>query len=410
MKTQFLKTYFPVFAFLIIMTGCKNNPDIIPEASDLKLRAGLEKRVAQDNEFAFDLLRKTIADVKDTNVFMSPLSVSMALGMTMNGAVGTIRTEMENALKLSGISVEDINEYYKAMQTQLPVMDPLTKLSLANSIWYRTGFAVKKTFIETNKNYFDAEIRELDFAQSWAKDTINNWVARKTNDLIKDILDYIPKDAVMYLVNAVYFKGTWKIQFDKKETRESYFTNEAGKQLKVNMMQLKDTFAYAKDEYAQYLDLPYGNGAFSMTIILPDYDKTTADVLNSMSGERWNNIIEGLIKQEAAVFLPRFTTKNKFLLNKPLINMGMPKAFTAGAEFYNIADDDLMISRVLHDTYIEVTEEGTEAAAATVVEMIKTSIPEFPTVSVNRPFVFVIREKSTGVILFAGKIGELTKY
>ena len=410
MKTHFQKIYFPVFAFLIIMAGCKNNPDIIPEASDLKLRAGLEKRVAQDNEFAFDLLRKTIADVKDTNVFMSSLSVSMALGMTMNGAVGTTRTEMENALKLSGLSTEDINEYYKAMQTQLPEIDPLTKLSLANSIWYRTGFAVKKTFLETNKNYFDAEIRELDFAQSWAKDTINNWVARKTNDLIKDILDYIPKDAVMYLVNAVYFKGTWKIQFDKKETRESNFTNEAGKQLKVNMMQLKDTFAYAKDEYAQYLDLPYGNGAFSMTIILPDYHKTTADVLNSMSGERWNNIIEGLIKQEAAVFLPRFTTKNKFLLNKPLINMGMPKAFTPGAEFNNIADDDLMISRVLHDTYIEVTEEGTEAAAATVVEMIKSSIPEFPIVNVNRPFVFVIREKSTGVILFAGKIGELTKY
>lgn len=408
MKTHFQKTYFLVL--VILMVGCTNNPDIIPEASDLKLRAGLEKRVVQDNEFAFDLLRKTIADVKDTNVFMSPLSVSMALGMTMNGAVGTTRTEMENALKLSGLSVEDINEYYKAMQTQLPVIDPLTKLSLANSIWYRSGFAVKKTFLETNKNYFDAEVRELDFAQSWAKDTINNWVARKTNDLIKDILDIIPKDAVMYLVNAVYFKGTWKIQFDPKETRESYFTNEAGKQLKVNMMQLKDTFAYAKDEYAQYIDLPYGNGAFSMTIILPDYDKSTAEVLSSMSGERWNNIVTGLVKQEAAVFLPRFTTKNKFLLNNPLINMGMPKAFTAGAEFNNIADDDLMISRVLHDTYIEVTEEGTEAAAATVVEMNKTSIPEFPTVNVNRPFVFVIREKSTGVILFAGKIGELTKF
>lgn len=405
-----MKTKIIVFGlFVATLLSCKQDNDIKP-AESLKLRAGLEKRIAQDNEFAFDLLRKTIAEVSDTNVFMSPLSVSMALGMTLNGAVGTTRTEMENALKLSGLSVEDINEYYKAMQTQLPGIDPLTKLSLANSIWYRKDYQVKKAFLETNKTYFDAEVRELDFAQSWAKDTINNWCARKTNNLIKDILDYIPKDAVMYLVNAVYFKGTWKIQFDKKQTRESYFTNEAGKQLKVNMMQLKDTFAYTKDDYAQYLDLPYGNGAFSMTIILPNYDKTTADVLASMSGERWNNIVGSLVKKEVAVFFPRFSTKNKFLLNKPLINMGMPKAFTSSAEFKNIADDDLMISRVLHDTYVEVTEEGTEAAAATVVEMIKTSLPEYPTVNVNKPFVFVIREKSTGVILFAGKMGEITKY
>ncbi len=407
-----MKITFSIFLIisLALFWSCKTDSDIIPEAGKLQLKAGLEKRIVQDNEFAFDLLRKTIAEVSDTNVFMSPLSVSIALGMTLNGAVGDTRTEMETALKLTGLSVDEINEYYKVMQTDLPGIDPLTKLSLANSIWYLQGYEVKKAFLDTNKEYFDAEIRELDFSQTWAKDTINNWCARKTNDLIKDILDFIPKEAVMYLVNAVYFKGTWKIQFDPNETKEMYFTDEYNNQIKVNMMQVKDTFAYLTTENAQYVDLPYGNGAYSMTIILPENGKTTSEVLSNLNGENWNAVISGLTKTELALYLPRFTTKNKFLLNEPLKNMGMVKAFTAGAELTNIADDNLMISRVLHDTYIEVTEEGTEAAAATVVEIIKSSVPDYPIVEINKPFLFVIREKSTGVILFIGKIGHLEKY
>jgi len=407
-----MKITFSIFLIisLALFWSCKTDSDIIPEAGKLQLKAGLEKRIVQDNEFAFDLLRKTIAEVSDTNVFMSPLSVSIALGMTLNGAVGDTRTEMETALKLTGLSVDEINEYYKVMQTDLPGIDPLTKLSLANSIWYLQGYEVKKAFLDTNKEYFDAEIRELDFSQTWAKDTINNWCARKTNDLIKDILDFIPKEAVMYLVNAVYFKGTWKVQFDPDETKEMYFTDEFNKLAKVNMMQVKDTFAYLANENAQYVDLPYGNGAYSMTIILPENGKTTSEVLSNLNGENWNAVISGLTKTELALYLPRFTTKNKFLLNEPLKNMGMVKAFTAGAELTNIADDNLMISRVLHDTYIEVTEEGTEAAAATVVEIIKSSVPDYPIVEINKPFLFVIREKSTGVILFIGKIGHLEKY
>ena len=382
----------------------------IPDANPLQLRVGLQKRVAQDNEFAFDLLRKTITDVPDTNVFMSPLSVSIALGMTLNGANGDTRSEIESTLKMSGLSVEDINDYYKVMQTDLPAIDPKTKLSLANSIWYKEGYEVKKTFLDINRNYFNAEVRELDFNQKWALDTINNWCARKTNNLIKEVLDYIPSNAVMYLINAVYFKGIWKTQFDKKYTIESNFTNEDSKIVKVNMMHLKDTFAYGEDDNAQYLDLPYGNNAFSMTVLLPKNGKSTKDVLDSMTGEKWTTIISDMTQQEVEVYLPRFTNKNKFLLNKPLQNMGMVKAFGQGADFTNIANDDLMISRVLHDTYIDVNEEGTEAAAVTVVEFVKTSFPMNPVVRVNKPFVFVIREKSSGVILFIGKMGNLVKY
>ncbi len=405
MKTQLL-----FLALVFLFASCKNEIEPIPDANPLQLRVGLQKRVAQDNEFAFDLLRKTIAEVTDTNAFMSPLSVSIALGMTMNGANGDTRSEMESTLKMSGLSIEDINDYYKVMQTDLPVIDPKTKLSLANSIWYKEGYEVKKSFLDMNRNYFNAEVRELDFAQEWAKDTINNWCARKTNDLVKEVLDYIPSDVVMYLINAVHFKGIWKIQFDKKNTVESNFTNEDGKTVKVNMMQLKDTFAYRDDDFAQYLDLPYGNNAFSMTVLLPKSGKSTHDVLNNMNGEKWKTIISDMTQQEVDVYLPRFTNKNKFLLNKPLQNMGMVKAFGPGADFSNIADDNLEISRVLHDTFIDVNEEGTEAGAVIVVEIRKNAVPTIPVVRVNKPFIFVIREKSTGVILFIGKMGNLTKY
>ncbi|MDO9154473.1 MAG: serpin family protein [Paludibacter sp.] len=405
-----MKTHFLLITVLVLMISCTNEIEPLPDANKLVLRVGLEKRVVQDNEFAFDLLRKTIAEVPDTNVFMSPLSVSIALGMTMNGAKGDTRTEMETALKLSGLTMDDTNEYYKVMQTSLPAIDPKTKLSLANSIWYKAGYEVKQSFLNVNREYFNAEVRELDFSQKWAVDTINNWCARKTNNLIKEVLDVIPGNAVMYLINAVYFKGIWKIKFDKKNTFETNFTNEAGKAVKVNMMQQKDTFAYSEDDMAQYLDLPYGNKAFCMTVLLPKTGKTTNDVLKNMTGEKWTTIISDMSQQEVDVYLPRFTTKNKFLLNEPLQKMGMVKAFTPAADFTNIANDALMISRVLHDTYIEVNEEGTKAAAVTVVEIIKTSLPTNPVIRVNKPFIFVIREKSTGVILFVGKMGNISKY
>ncbi|HRZ97514.1 MAG TPA: serpin family protein [Paludibacter sp.] len=405
MKTQLL-----FLCLVFLLASCKSENEPLPNAKPLQLRVGLQKRVVQDNEFAFDLLRQTIAEVPDTNVFMSPLSVSIALGMTMNGAKGDTRDEMETALKMSGLSVDDINEYYKVMQSELPFIDPKTKLSLANSIWYKQGYEVKKSFLDVNKNYFNAEVRELDFTQAWAVDTINNWCARKTNDLVKEVLDNIPGDVVMYLINAVYFKGIWNTQFDKKNTVESNFTNEGGKTVKVNMMQLKDTFAYSEDDFAQYLDLPYGNNAFSMTILLPKSNKSTHDVLNNMNGENWKTIVADMTQQEVDIYLPRFTNKNKFLLNKPLQNMGMVKAFGPGADLTNIADDDLEISRVLHDTFIDVNEEGTEAGAVTVVEIRKNAMPTIPVVRVNKPFIFVISEKSTGVILFIGKMGNLTKY
>ena len=411
-----MKRIYQLILIVLFTAGCssQNDPIIqVPvEAKTIQLTANQGKRVTQDNEFAFDLLKKTITASGETNVFVSPLSVSIALGMTWNGANGTTKSEMEATLKMSGMSASDINDYYKIMLSTLPAIDPTTKLSIANSLWYKTGFEVKPDFLKVNSDYFNAYIKQMDFSQAWAKDTINNWCAKKTNDLIKNPLDKISQDAVMYLVNAIYFKGIWRKHFETKNTREANFTNELGNQVKINMMYQKDTFTFVQDDYAQYLDMPYGNNAFSMTVILPIDGKSTTDVLNQLTAATWNNRLQTLSSKVVEVYMPRFKNQNKFSLIDPLTNMGMKAAFTDNADFTNIANAQLKITRVIHDTYVEVTEEGTEAAAVTIVEVGVTSVlnPPVPVFRVNKPFLFVIREKSTGVILFIGKMGNVEKY
>ena len=409
-----MKKILKLMIIVLIAASCniKSDPVIqIPvDAKPIVLNSTMIARVNQDNEFAFDLLKKTITSSGETNVFVSPLSVSIALGMAWNGANGTTKTEMETALKMSGMSVSNINDYYKIMQSSLPAIDPTTKLSIANSLWYKTGFEVKSDFLKVNSDYFNAYIKELDFSKAWALDTINNWCSKKTNTLIPSIIDKIPSNGVMYLMNAVYFKGIWRKQFEKKNTSVLKFTTETGNQADVNMMYQKDTFRYAETETAQYLDIPYGNKAFSMTVILPAQNKTTAEVLNSLTTNTWTNILNLLNQREVMVYLPRFKVTNKFKLNDVLKEMGMKLAFTDFADFSKISDLPLQISEVIHKTYVTVDEEGTEAAAVTSIGIITTSMPQIPVFRVDRPFVFVIREKSTGVILFIGKMGSIEKY
>jgi len=403
--------------FIPLVVGCtvQNDPIVkVPtDAKPIVLKVGMEKRVSQDNAFAFDLLKNTIVSSGETNVFISPLSVSIALGMAWNGANGATKTEMETAMKMNGLSVADINGYYQIMQSTLPGIDPTTKLNIANSLWYKTGFPVKADFLKVNTDYFGAYVKELDFTKSWAVDTINNWCAKKTNNLITKPLDKISSDDVMFLVNAIYFKGIWRKHFETSKTKEADFTNELGVVTKVNMMYQKDTFAYAVDNYAQYLDMPYGNKAFSMTVILPADGKTTTDVLNQLTTDKWNNLIQNITTKEVEVYMPRFKTKNNFILNDPIKSMGMNLAFSDLADFTNIANMRLKISKVIHDTYVEVTEEGTEAAAVTIIGIMTTSMPipqPTPVFRVNKPFLLVIREKSTGVILFISKMGSIEKY
>jgi len=397
----------------LFLMGCDNNQIVINEPEPIKLKAGMEKRIQQDNEFALELFKQVIATSDEKNIFISPLSVSIALGMAWNGADAETKTEMASTLKMAELTPEQINEYYQILLNALPKVDNSTKLNIANSIWYRKGFPVKPAFLDLNRTYFNSEVRPLDFDKAGAVDTINNWCAEKTNQLIKKPLDKISTDAMLYLINAIYFKGIWSKQFDKKDTREANFTTEDKQIVKVNMMNQTDTFAYRQDETAQYLDMPYGNKSFSMTVILPNDGKTTSDVLAKLDRQKWNSVVEGLSggAKKVIVSFPRFKLQAKYELKTPLMNMGMIKAFNPlQADFSKISDIDLFISRILHSTYCEVDEVGTEAAAVTIVEVGVTSVPVIPVFNANKPFIFVIRENSTGVILFMGKMGAVQKH
>lgn len=398
---------FIFVALIAFACACTSNidPIAITDAEPIMLKANQQKRVAQDNAFAFELLKQTNKANDKVNLMVSPLSVSIALGMTRNGAVDETLTGIEKALFFSGLTDDEINEYYQTMLQSLPKVDPSTQLNIANSIWYRDDFLVKTDFLNTNKKYFDATVRKLNFASPGAKDSINNWCARKTDGLIDNILDNIPGDAVMYLVNAVYFKGMWSKKFDKKNTANRSFASVNKLNLEVPTMYTKDTFACAFTQWADVVELNYGNKAFSMILMLPKAQSNANELIAALNNDIYTQMLSQLQTQEIELFLPRLEFKTKLLLNDPLKTMGMEKAFEDRNEFSRITDHSIFVSRVLHDTYIELNEEGTRAAAATVVEMREKAMIN-NVFNFNRPFVFLIREKSTGVIVFTGKVGN----
>ena len=369
------------------------------------------EKVARDNAFTFDLLRAVRKHTDKTNVFISPLSVSMALNMTLNGAVGATADEMRTALRESGYSTADINAYSRELREALLRADPKTTIGIANAIWYRQGATVKVPFIEANRTYYDAEVQALDFSSPSATATINGWCARKTNNKIKEIVKRVDPTTFMYLINAVYFKGAWTTRFEKKNTRSGDFRRADGSTQTVQMMNLMDTFRCASGDVCDYLEMDYGNHAFSMVIMLPKDGKTTQDVIATMDGKKWADAIQSLTLKEIRVLLPRFKAECEYPMHEHILpDMGMKLPFNSElADLSGIADigafGRLFISSVIHKTFVQVDEEGTEAAAVTSIDIVGSNESSF--FIVDRPFLFAIREKSTGAILFIGEIGEI---
>ena len=366
------------------------------------------EKVARDNAFTFDLFRAVRKHSTDANVFISPLSVSMALNMTLNGAVGTTADEMRTALRESGYSTADINAYSRELREALLRADPKTTIGIANSIWYRQGATLKAPFIEANRTYYDAEVQALDFTSPTATATINGWCASKTNNKIKEIVKRVDPTTFMYLINAVYFKGAWTTRFEKKNTRSADFHRADGSTQQVQMMRLRDTFRCASSDVCDYLEMDYGNHAFSMVIMLPKDGKTTRDAMAALDGQTWAKAMESLAEAYVIVKLPRFKAECEYPMHEHILpDMGMKLPFNPElADLSGIADvAGLYISKVIHKTFVQVDEEGTEAAGITLVGIEKSGKSSF--FMVDRPFLFVIREKSTGVILFIGEIGEI---
>ena len=368
------------------------------------LTAAEQGLIQSDNAFGLKLLREIHAQSESgENLFVSPLSVAMALGMTYNGAAGTTYEAMQETLELHGLTLDEVNESYCSLIDLLAGLDPSVQFLLANSIWYREGFPVRPEFLEVNQEYFDAEVAPLDFASPGAAPTINNWVSEKTNGRIEEIVeDPIAANIVMFLINAIYFKGDWTIQFDPELTADRPFYLADGSQKQVPMMTYPDVVevGYFSDQEVQALDLAYGGKAYSMTIVLPARDSQIGALVQGLCAERWASIVAGLATSELNVVMPKFTLEYELEMNDVLKALGMEIAFTPGADFRKIAPG-IWIDKVKHKSFVEVNEEGTEAAAVTSVQMIDSAPLS---VTVDRPFLFAIRERYSGTILFMGLI------
>ena len=363
--------------------------------------------VNANNRFAFRLFREVnTQEGTTTNVFLSPLSVGMALGMTYNGAAGTTRDAMQQTLGFDGMTVQEVNEAYQSLIALLRNLDPRVEFLLANSIWYRESVPIVPAFLETNRQYFDAEVTGLDFADPASVDVINAWVNTQTNGRIEEIVD-APIDPLtfMFLIDAVYFKGDWTYQFDKRRTRDGDFQLAGGSPVSVPMMSRDEEIPVRLHQDAGYtvLDLPYGGQAYSMTIVMPQNPDSLDDLAREVTADRWDAWIAQLDSMDVQVSIPKFTLEYDIELKDVLRALGMGIAFTADADFANMTPiEEAFIKKVKHKTFVNVNEEGTEAAAVTSVEMQFRGGPL--TVWVDRPFIFAIRENYSGTILFIGKV------
>jgi serpin B len=380
--------------------------DALPRA----LTGGEQKVIGAANDFSFALFRRLSVARSDSNVFTSPLSASMALGMAMNGAAGTTYDEMRATLGFGASATEtEIGESYKSLIALLRGLDPSVDFRIANSIWYRTGFPVDQGFLDRGRNWFDARASALDFSSPSAVSTINDWVSTSTAGKIPTILDRIEDDQVMFLINAIYFKGSWRTRFDPSRTVTAPFHAVGGDQ-PARLMRRDGTMRWLQTPEFEAIDLPYGNGAYAMTVVLPAAGKRVDDVAASLQASAWTTWMGQFTDADVELQLPRFKLEWERKLIPDLQALGMRAAFIdGGADFSRMSTlgSQLFISLVKQKTYVDVNEEGTEAAAVTNVGVSLTSMPVRRPFIVDRPFVFVLRERLSGTILFMGKITRL---
>ncbi len=398
----------------ILVSGCNNGivgPGLPKGELPRELTPQEKILIEADSKFSYEIFKRTVAfDSDEENLMISPLSISMALAMTLNGAKEDTFDEMREALYLTDLDIDDINNAFKSLTELLTTADRSVTLKIANSIWYREGLPVEEEFLSSVRDFFDARIEGLDFNDPAAPDIINAWVEENTEGLIKEIIEEIEPHMVMYLINALYFKGDWLRPFDIDDTRRANFHLESGRTTQVDMMHQEGKFALYFSEDVQMIEIPYGDSLFSMTVLMPaDPDmpitqfvdeKLSAANLNSW---RSNMFVDS---RDITLQLPKFEFEYELEYNDILKAMGIRKAFDEWeANLKGIADvspQNLFIDEVKHKTFIRVDEEGTEAAAVTSIGIGITSMP--PQMIVDRPFVFIIHERESGTNLFMGKV------
>ncbi|MCC5930690.1 MAG: serpin family protein [Cyclobacteriaceae bacterium] len=412
MKNLF-KIFAPVMAIAVTLFGCGDRADNLDNLPNLRpLSAGEVQVIEASNEFSMDLLQVINRDHLDENIFISPFSVSAALSMTANGARGETRDAIKTVLHATHLSDAEMNAAYRDLVKFLLDLDRKVELQIANSSWYRNDLTIHSDFSDILSKYYDAEIRPSDFGDPATVGKINGWIDTKTRGKIKNMLDQIPSDAVMFLINAIYFKADWQVRFDEARTEKAPFYAPGGEKM-VDMMYAKGS-KISLFQHPDFVlaDIPYGNGQFSMTLLIQREGKDINEIIDTMTREQLGFYINQSDTTTMEVYMPKFKMEFRKGLVEALSSLGMGIAFTDDADLSGIFREDLrlLISRILHQSFIEVNEKGSEAAAATIIEVGVTSMPVIPPgLRADRPFAFFIREKHSNTILFSGKMLDPTK-
>ena len=374
------------------------------------LTAGERAVLEASNAYSFALWRTINDGSHDSNVFVSPLSASFALGMTMNGANGQTYDEMRSALRFGDAPLASIDSGYRSLIALLTSLDPSTTMEIANAIFHRTDFPFNQSFLNDAGAYFDAQVNAQDFNDAAGTlSAVNAWASAKTHDRIPKVLDSVDPSMVMYLLNAIYFKGSWRDRFDASQTRDAPFHSVAGDQ-PARLMHRESTIDYAETDAFQAVDLAYGDSAFTMTVLLPKAGNSVEMVAASLTPDSWRSLTTSFHRRDVDLYLPKLTLSWKRGLIPDMKALGMHAAFTDGAaDFTRMSPRgrELIIGLLQQNTFVTIDEEGTEAAAVTIVGVQVTSAPVATLVRVDRPFVFVIRERLSGTVLFMGKITAL---
>ena len=402
MKKIFL---LPLVLVAFVLNSCENmennNDKILPE---LISKSGT--MVQSNNTFGMNLFENILTnESQEKNLMVSPLSVSQALSMALNGAVDSTYSQMAGVLDFKDLTLEEINSLNQNLTDFLVNIDPKTTLNISNSVWNRSDFILKTPFVDNNKTWYNAALNQWNANEpEKGKEMINSWVSEKTKGKIPKIIEQISSDNILFLINAVYFKSQWSSKFDPKKTTNKPFAPENSPEVNVETMVGEVNLRLQQHREFLQIQLPYGNGKFSLHIFVPRLENSCASIYPQLKTLDFSKISENpLVKRE--LWLPKFEFSYEKVLNTPLISLGMTDAFDPlAANFSNISDIQIFISRVMHKTYIKTDEEGSEAAAVTSVEFSYTSIDPTQPIAVDRSFLFAITEETSGSVLFVGKV------
>jgi len=402
MKRQFL---YPILLIIPFVISCeKTEEKVIIDPKPLNLPAISSQIISNSNNFGIDLFKK-VSEEEDGNLMLSPLSASTALTMLMNGCHGETYNQIHQMLGYGTQSLGEVNQTYQELVSQLLEVDPKVKLAIANAVFYREDFNVKAPFIDTMESVFGSHIEGLDFSLPSALTTINKWASDNTYEKIPKVLDEIYPDAVMFLMNALYFKGNWTYEFEKSKTHDGQFLKDDGTSITVKMMEGYVHTKFYNNEKFYAVELPYGRTNFTMDILVPvdDLQPFIAELTNQ-DWDTMTSYMDGCPEySEITLVMPKFKFEFEKQLKDQLKALGMIDAFNPLlADLSGISDADIYVNFVKQNTFVDVNEEGTEAAAVTTIGIFETSMPNNYTI--NKPFVFAIRERTSNTLLFLGKV------